>query len=96
MSGQSPGPWEFIARVGKIERGGVLDYEPVYDLAKLIDGTDADGYLMAAAPSLLAACQAARELLIALGWLKWVRENNGDESAVAAQLEAAIAKAEGR
>lgn len=83
MTLRTPGRWEYDADLGEI----VAHHDERDDFrVAMIEDNDADGYLMAAAPDLLAACELA---------LSDGKKYGGDITATAWQaIRAAVAKAQ--
>jgi hypothetical protein len=80
----TPGPWTIVDGVVTCPDG-----LPLYTGMRPKEEDEANALLIAAAPDLLAACKAASDALYI--WLE-----NPEEEAVWIELDAAIARAEGR
>lgn len=101
MSKHTPGPWwhddDGFVRADVGTSGDFVYSAPVADphATKDIDPDEreANAHLIAAAPDLLAACEAVLPIIESLDSAK---EEGDDDEPLAAQLRAAIAKAKGK
>lgn len=90
----TPGPWYSPNDNGQIysqtdRRNPVVDVYGAHNRDRDEDETLANVNLIAAAPEMLAACEAAYR------WLNTLGEDSGSRSKVLAEIRAAIAKAKG-